>query len=113
MRKVIPRSIVIASSPDEHNSSALLTGRALFLGYRGTIWTHGLPEEPRLSILQNFESLHNCSSLLKAKNADTRICPKALFYGEAEKRFFETESPPEDSWQQVHPKLWIPSAVGE
>jgi hypothetical protein len=46
---------LILSAPI-HNSQVLLTGRRLFMGYPGTLWTHGLQYEARL---QEVKDIYN------------------------------------------------------
>jgi hypothetical protein len=52
--KTAPKSLIM--SAPVHNSHVLLTGRRLFVGYPGTIWTHGLSfdgyEEALFSVYQ-------------------------------------------------------------
>lgn len=53
-KKTAPKSLIM--SAPVHNSHVLLTGRRLFVGYPGVIWTHGLSfdgyEEALLSVYQ-------------------------------------------------------------
>lgn len=53
-RKTAPKSLIL--SAPVHNSHVLLTGRRLFVGYPGLIWTHGLSfdgyEQVLLSVYQ-------------------------------------------------------------
>jgi hypothetical protein len=49
VRETTPASIVILTAPD-HNHPVLLSGRRVFMGYEGHLWSQGLDYEARKSV---------------------------------------------------------------
>ncbi|NLF24438.1 MAG: hypothetical protein GX589_02105 [Deltaproteobacteria bacterium] len=81
-----PKSAILAAAPD-HNNLATLTGRRLYSGYGGTLWSHGINYKEREQRLQNVEELCQCRS-------DLEPCPDYLLWGDAEARFWKGHNLP-------------------
>ena len=84
IRRRTPANAVIASAPD-HNSAALLSGRKLYLGFVGTLWTHGINYHQRESANKD---------LLKIKNCEVEPCPNYLYWSESSRKYWKMETPP-------------------
>ncbi len=87
IRKVTPPRSIIAAAP-EHNGPVVLTGRKLFFGYNGTLWSHGLKYEQREALMSSLPAL--CSCRLQSLE---KICPDYLLWRDAEQRYFKASRP--------------------
>lgn len=63
IRKLTPTYAVIAARPD-HNSTITLTGRRIFLGYPGTLWSHGIKYYEREKQNRNLLQRQQTGSVL-------------------------------------------------
>lgn len=84
IRKVTPVSAVIAAAP-EHNSAALLSGRKFYLGFIGTLWTHGIDYQEREDINRDLNKILDC------KNT---ICPEYIYWSEKAREYWNRNLPP-------------------
>jgi len=87
---------VIASS-SEHNSAATLTGRRLYLGYPGTLYSHSLDYHRRESQQQTLAGLVRCD------NRDD-LCPTFLVWDRAGMKKWKRREPG-DGFVRVGPTL--------
>ena len=54
-----PPDAIFLAKPN-HNSIVTLTGRKLFIGYDGTLWSHGIPYEMRRPVLSDLTRAAEC-----------------------------------------------------
>jgi hypothetical protein len=83
VRERTPSTAVIACAP-RHNSLATLTGRRLFAGYSGTLWSHGIDSRGREEMLRDLAALAAC---------ELPLCPTHLLWTEHERRFWNAATP--------------------
>ena len=91
VRKAVPVHEIVASAPD-HNSPVVLSGRPMFMGYTGTLWSHGLPYQKREEMLKDVNKLCACPNA-QLLEANTNVCPQWLFWTSAEQRYFRVQQP--------------------
>jgi len=91
VRTLTPPDAVFAAAPD-HNTLITLTGRKLFAGYDGTLWSHGLDYGERRKILEDPARLCRCAAEREA--FPDLVCPDYLLWTGAEQRFWKRPSPP-------------------
>ncbi|MCI5064187.1 hypothetical protein MRY87_00525 [bacterium] len=82
LQETLPKQAILAAAPI-HNSPAVLTGRQLYVGYTGWLWSHGYSYESRL---QRMKALTPCSA--------ESICPTHLLWTAEERRFWNRATPP-------------------
>ena len=85
LRSRTPKNAIIAGSP-LHNSPITLSGRYLYLGYIGTLWSHGISFEKRNTINQSLVKLTDC----RAKKL-SKVCPDFILYSEEEKKYWNNQ----------------------
>ncbi len=68
LRDLLPREAIVAAEP-LHNSTITLTGRKLYLGFLGTLWTHGIKYQERETVQKNL-LINDCQST---------ICPEFIY----------------------------------
>jgi hypothetical protein len=73
---------VLVGAPN-HNSPLVLTGRSLYFGYEGTLHSHGIDYRARRYIMQDLQSLSQCSTRALLAS-DLLPCPNYLLWTEAE-----------------------------
>ncbi len=83
VRERTPASAVIACAP-RHNSLATLTGRRLFAGYPGTLWSHGIDSREREELLRSLPALAAC---------ELPLCPTHLLWTGSEQAFWNAATP--------------------
>ena len=69
---------VIAAKPD-HNSAVTLSGRTLYVGYQGTLASHGIDYQEREAEFNDLDQLRHC----RGDN-----CPTYIFWTDAEKQMW-------------------------
>jgi len=84
IRDHTPAEAIFAAKPD-HNSPVTLTGRKLYLGYEGTLWSHGIEHGERSLRFKDLAKLCACKET---------VCPDYLLWMDAEKGFWEMIQPP-------------------
>ncbi len=82
--------VVIAAAPN-HNSPVLLSGRMIYHGYAGTLWSHGIDSNRigRARIHKNLELILNC----KPQKLDV-ICPDYFLWTGEEQKFWKLKQLP-------------------
>jgi hypothetical protein len=83
LREHTPPGAVIACAP-RHAAFAALSGRRLFYGYEGTLWSHGIDFAARRERMLDLERLAAC---------DLSVCPTHLVWTEDERRYFGRSHP--------------------
>jgi hypothetical protein len=84
---------VIHAAPD-HNSPVTLTGRKLFYGYEGTLWSHGVDYDWRREMVERIDLLPACKKLPKVlEHPGTKVCPDYLLWSDREKRKYNRLEP--------------------
>lgn len=92
----IPKDAVLLAAPD-HNTAAILTGRRLYLGYEGWLWSHGISYGGRKEQIKKLETALACNAF---------PCPDYLVWTEPEKRFWKRSAPPIGKTRRVTPTLY-------
>ena len=92
IRSETPKDAIIAARP-LHNSLVTLTGRRMFFGYDGTLWSHGLNYNNRRNVFSNLKTLADCK--INYKEAPD-FCPQYLVWTEEEKGFWKMDKPPKE-----------------
>ncbi len=82
IRQLTPPKAIIAAKP-LHNSTITLTGRKLYLGYTGTLWTHGL----------SYKAEQYAQKKIMIKNCQLPVCPDYIFYEPKDQYWREAPSP--------------------
>jgi hypothetical protein len=85
LRERTPQRAVIASAP-RHDTLATLSGRRLFAGYEGTLWSHGIDFAERARLLADLDALARCR---------LAVCPTHLLWTIDERRFWQRDLPGE------------------
>lgn len=80
--KVTEPTDIILSAPD-HNSLITLTGRRLFMGFPGTLFSHGSRYEQREKIMDTLTRAVNCRTLFGIKHLEDN-CPDYLLWAHNE-----------------------------
>jgi len=73
-----PPDAIMLAKPN-HNSIVTLTGRKLFIGYDGTLWSHGIPYEARRPVLSDLTQAAECDPHLGKP-----VCATYLVWTEVE-----------------------------
>ena len=81
-----PKEAVFAAAPD-HNSPITITGRKLYSGYEGTLWSHAIDSRERREILADLPRLINCFQDPVGKQSG---CPDYLLWTDRERRFWKS-----------------------
>lgn len=89
-----PPTAIIAAAPD-HNSSVLISGRKMFMGYTGTLWSHQIDYEARERVLRDLTALCTCRE--KKQISDIENCPDYLFWNDAASRYWHGQVPCSDA----------------
>lgn len=89
IRQVTPMDAIIAAKPD-HNSPIILTGRSLYYGYEGTVWSHGIKIPGRQDINSSLEKIADCN-----KSDPKASCPDYIYFSDREKGYWKTSKLPE------------------
>ena len=92
IREHTPPHAKIAAAPN-HNSIVTLTGRRLWSGYDGTLWSHGLDYQSRRVILESLSGVSRCASTPQA--TEVGGCPEYLVWRDPEKSFWKTSTLPD------------------
>ena len=109
-RKEVDRATIIASAYVEphaifaaapnHTSPIGLTGRRLFLGYDGWLFSHGLDYGKRSEMNKDLKKLAHCKTEGEFKGT-LGICPDYLLWTEAEKTYWKVQTPPADGFEKT------------
>ena len=94
IRNVTPNRGIIAAKPD-HNTLITLTGRRLYLGYDGTLGSHGIEFRERAEINRDLVRLRGCESEAKQRGQRPADCPKWLLWTWRERGYWGREAPGE------------------
>ncbi|MCB9030763.1 MAG: hypothetical protein H6619_06895 [Deltaproteobacteria bacterium] len=86
MEHTEPEAIILTAPT--HNSPATLSGRKLFLGYIGTLHSHGIRYHKRQKLTQSLRSAINCK-----KTNPELPCPDYLLWNTHEKNHWKGEDP--------------------
>lgn len=89
IRQSVPAHAVIAIPPT-HNSAATLTGRALFVGYPGTLASHNIAYREREAMHSNLERLRRCRWQTAGE-----ICPHYLVWDASAAEYWRQTLPGE------------------
>jgi hypothetical protein len=84
VRDLTPRSAVILAAP-RHNSPVTLSGRYLYSGYDGTLFSHGLDYQARNASLKNPIAALSCK---RQAIVDKSHCPDYLLWTNEEQRIW-------------------------
>ncbi len=68
LRELIPVKAIVAANP-LHNSTITLTGRKLYLGFLGTLWSHGVDYQARESMQKRLPS----------SSCNLSLCPDYIY----------------------------------
>lgn len=79
IKRITDPSDVILAKPD-HNSAITLTGRKLYYGYEGTLWSHGIDHERRKKEMESLEGLSETCE---------EDCPNYLYWSNREKGYWK------------------------
>lgn len=83
IKKATEPTAVILAKPD-HNSPITLTGRKLYSGYEGTLWSHGIKHEERSEKMKSLKNFASCKD---------EVCPDYLYWSEREKGYWKEGLP--------------------
>jgi hypothetical protein len=92
VRSETPPDAIIAAAPD-HNSLVTLAGRKLYMGYLGTLWSHGIDYGARERRMKDLPALCACAAVEREKDP-TFVCPGYLLWTEAERRYWQSAQVP-------------------
>ncbi|MCB0330910.1 MAG: hypothetical protein KDD70_14665 [Bdellovibrionales bacterium] len=97
MREQLPKDAILLAAPD-HNGAAILTGRTLYVGYDGWLWSHGINYQERKKRIAHLSSALVCTEA---------VCPNYLVWTDGEKRFWKRSLPsPMAQLKAVSPILY-------
>lgn len=100
IRKITePESVIVAKS--DHNSLVTLSGRKLFVGFEGTLWSHGAVWDSRKPFVSDLQRLAGC----REEHYDW-ACPDYLLWTGAEQRHFKQNTPGEGFQHTEIPYLY-------
>ncbi len=95
------KELISATAPDSvfiaaplHNSMITLTGRKLFMGFPGTLYSHGALYKDREQMMSSLTQVVNCSGKSEFKSAQKKICPDYLLWTGNEQA----------KWRMIDPK---------
>lgn len=100
LREVLPPKAVVAAAP-KHVSPVLLTGRSMFVGYDGWLYSHGLDYGRRLELLRALEELPSCRHKLAGRG-----CPDFLLWSRHEREYWPGRTPREGFERFGMPELF-------
>lgn len=104
--RMLPKDAVLLAAPG-HNTAAVLTGRRLFAGYEGWLWSHGIEYQERLQAQRALLPALQCGVMGSP-------CPSHLAWSEAEKRYWGVAVPPlRESLRMISPTLFEIRTAGE
>jgi hypothetical protein len=104
--RMLAKDAVLLAAP-EHNTAAVLTGRRLFAGYEGWLWSHGIEYQERLQAQRALLPALQCEVVESP-------CPSHLVWSEAEKRYWGVAVPPlRESLRMISPTLFEIRTAGE
>ena len=84
IQKYIPEDSIIAASYHTHKSPAILSGRRLYAGYDGTLWSHGIKFDERRAQLDDLNKLFACKG---------KLCPDYLVWTRDEIKKYKLQTP--------------------
>ena len=82
IRHVVPADAAILAAPN-HNSLVTLTGRSIYLGYDGTLWSHGIEYAKRRARTEKLLEINRCSVESNAEFPEA--CPEYLLWQHQER----------------------------
>lgn len=88
IRNKTPSNAVIAAAP-EHHSAVTISGRSLFMGYPGTLWSHSIAYADREAVNRSLTELIECPQ----KHAERMPCPDFLLWDTHAKKYWPGSSP--------------------
>lgn len=95
------KELIDATTPDSvflaaplHNSMITLTGRKLFMGFPGTLYSHGANYKDREQMVGSLLQSVNCSGKSEFINESKKICPDYLLWTGNE----------QNKWKMIDPK---------
>ena len=91
IRDRLPVDSVLANAPD-HNHPVTLTGRRMYMGYDGTLFSHGIDYAARREKMSDPDLLVTCSG--------DPSCPRFIVWTERERNYWKSPSPPR-GWQKL------------
>jgi hypothetical protein len=104
VREKTPPHAVLQGAPD-HNSPITLTGRKLFMGYEGTLSSHGLDYGARKELVEKPDLLGGCPTNDHFSARASEICPAYLIWTDHERNFWKITDPPKEGLKEVIPGL--------
>ncbi|RMG40939.1 MAG: hypothetical protein D6719_09710 [Candidatus Dadabacteria bacterium] len=105
IRAITPKHAIFAARPD-HNTLITLTGRRLFLGYEGTLASHGLNYINRKKIMMNLDALANCRQLKIYPDVSPSVCPDFLLWTSREVDLWRVNEPKEGFEKLAYPFIY-------
>lgn len=84
---------IILAAPN-HNSPVTLTGRKLFSGYDGTLYSHALNYQKRNELVSNLEQAIQCNQSNLITDLDKKYCPTYLLWTQHEITYWKRALPP-------------------
>lgn len=104
--RMLPKDAVLVAAP-EHNTAAVLTGRRLFAGYEGWLWSHGIEYQERFQAQRALTPALQC-------NVGNPPCPSHLAWSERERKYWGLALPPlRDPLRMISPTLYEIRGTGE
>lgn len=100
IRDSVPSDAIIASAPT-HNSPITLTGRKMFYGYEGTLWSHGIDFQKRKDFQKDYANFLKCKADHKQE-----ICPDYLLWTQAEKAHWHDNAEQPKNFKKASENLW-------
>jgi hypothetical protein len=94
--KAVPRDAIVLAAPD-HNSPVLLSGRRLFAGYDGWLWSHAIDYKDRRALSKDLQKIAHCRGSL---------CPRYLVWGESAEKFWKRAVPPQGQYEKVAENIY-------
>jgi hypothetical protein len=90
IRATVPEGSSIAAAP-KHNSAVTLTGRSMYMGYAGTLWSHQIEYADREQLLKSLPDLAVCRTSVPEKQR--KHCPDFLLWDAHASQFWGVAAP--------------------
>jgi hypothetical protein len=78
LRENTPTKAIVDATP-LHNSPVVIAGRRLFLGYDGTLFSHGIDYSERTRMTKSLQRLLLCSDKAESSGSSPALCPQFIF----------------------------------
>lgn len=87
-----PRDSILAASYHTHKSPAVLSGRRLYAGYDGTLWSHQINFDERRDKLNDINKLVHCTG---------EYCPDYLIWTRDEIKKYKRQVPDLNNFERI------------